>query len=225
MLRQTITDSLKFFISHWKVFLLIYTPIFFLQALEFITASLANPITHMALSIVYFAAMLAILPVVYGASIYYMAATISDDLQWPVIFQLIKKNYLSLLVLIIGVYVATVFGLICLILPGIVIFVKMSFSSFELLLNNSSPAMSIENSWHQTKGYFDILLGGMLLIIVPVYIFYYCIYTLLPEYGVMDLFVYGLGMLVEFLVSALLIIFCFRIYDLYKSDARATQDV
>lgn len=226
MLKQTLSDSWNFFVEHWKVLFLIYLPISVLYILfDLIEIGAVGDRFYIVYSLVSLLMKLVGDALFLGVSAFYIAGCVSGEkVDFPVILQRIREKFFNLLHLTINIFLFTSIGFILLIVPGVFVFIKMAFSGFELLFNNASPLESMRKSWHQTNGYFSLLLGGLLLISVPIYFLYFLIYSILPESGVTNLIAYIIYMFIDFVISALLVVFFFRIYDLYKADSKAEQE-
>lgn len=226
MLKQTLADSWNFFVEHWKVLFLIYLPISVLYILfDLIEIGAVGDRFYIVYSLVSLLMKLVGDTLFLGISAFYIASCVSGEkMSFAEILRRTREKFFNLLHLTINVFLFTSVGFILLIIPGVFVFIKMTFSGFELLFNNTSPVESMKKSWHQTNGYFSLLLGGLLLISVPVYFLYFLIYSMLPESEVTNLIAYIIYMLIDFVISALLVVFFFRIYYLYKADSRTASE-
>ncbi len=227
MLKQTFIDSWSFFVKHWKVLFLIYLPISFLYLLfDLIEIATAGSRFYIVFSLVSLLIKLIGDALFLGISAYYIAGCVSGEkISFATILLRVKERFIKLLHLTINIFLFTSIGLILLIVPGVFVFTKMAFSGFELLFNNASPVEAMKKSWRQTNSYFSLLLGGLLLISVPIYLLYFLIYSMLPESATINFIAYITYMFIDFVISALLVVFFFRIYDLYKADSRTAPEV
>jgi len=102
--------------------------------------------------------------------IYYMVATINGQtINVSRCWSLGIKYWFPYFILTFLVVLMVFLGFMFLIIPGIIIAIKYSFSEFELLINNKNPLHSLKSSWGLTKGYAFTVFGGFFVISVFIY--------------------------------------------------------
>jgi hypothetical protein len=217
MLEKSLVDSLSFFRHHFLsisfIILPIVIPLYTLIGLyqHFLISEqyiLSEQILPMTVS-------LAAYPLYTVAVIFYIASVISGKSSTTQAFwKLGIKFWLPYMILHFLVSGMIMFGLIFLIVPGVILAVRCAFAKFDLLLNQSRPLDAIKNSWDSTKAYAWILLGGYMIITIVLYVPYYLFASLAGE----SIIVYRVLDVVYSVVDVLYIIFAFRVYEFSKSQ-------
>ena len=170
MLEKLLLESWSFFKEHILTISIIILPI--VAPIEIITAlykyiigsqDLASSELNISI-VVYFI----FYPIYSVAIIFYMASIITGDkFTMKILWRLGVKYWLPYIYLIILAGVVIVFGLILLILPGIFIFIRYSFSEFELLLNQKKPLDAIKSSNSENEYLIKINIPGNINSINP----------------------------------------------------------
>jgi len=216
MLKKLLMDSWLFFRNHAVALSLIILPIvvpidiltalyqYFLASEEYV---LSEKFAPMIVDFVVY-------PIYAGGIVFYIASVITGEkIGTKTAWGLGAKFWLPYLIMNILVGVAVMFGLILLVIPGIIIAVRYAFSEFDLLLNQSQPLDAMRNSWDLTKKYAWILLGGYIIITLVLYAPYYMLASLFDEtsfsYWVLD----TASTVVYSVLGAMYTIFAFRVYE------------
>lgn len=162
-------------------------------------------------------------PVFTVAVIFYIAAIVSGEkIGTSTLWRLGVKFWLPYTILSVLFGLPVMAGFMLLIIPGILLWIRWAFASFDLILNRSKPFEALKNSWAATKSYFGVLLKGYLILIVIVY----CPYALLGELMEHSLgktsisfqiFDVAFGLVYE-VFSVMFTIFTFHIYLQYRAQ-------
>lgn len=193
-LMNSIWDSLHFFKNHFILLASITLP--FIIALEifevyyiktyllapFIPADLAPLLlAHLTIKSFYGSAIIVYLSsVISTPTVSIQQAWLLSVKYWPAYIAL---NFLTNL--LIGA------GFLFYVIPGMVIFILMSFAEFFLILDNQSPSKAIKSSFVSTRKFFPVLTAGFIILMVLTFYPYTMINTLFdigsPELNI-DLF-------------------------------------
>ena len=166
-------------------------------------------------------------PVYTVAVVFYIASFVSGEVVGTkALWRLGAKWWFPYITLSVLVGLATMGGLVLLVIPGIIVIVRCSFAEFELLLNQREPMAAIKKSVESTKEYFWIILTGFAVITVVLYAPYYLVSSLLDEASTAYFIIEMLASFVYSVLDVLFIIFAFRVYEHAKSqDSSVAADV
>ncbi len=153
-----------------------------------------------------------------GVICYITSVITGDRIDTVTAWKLGIKFWNPYLALTALVGITVMFGLILLIVPGIILSIRYSFSGFDLLLNNSKPIDAMKNSWNGTKDYFWLLLGGYAVITVGLYAPYVLISSSFDDANIPFLVFDTTANLIYAVLGVLNTIFAFRIYDLAREQ-------
>ena len=162
-------------------------------------------------------------PIYSVAVIFYIASIVAGEkIDAITLWRLGIKFWLPYVILSILFALSVMVGFILLIVPGIILWTRWSFASFDLLLNRSKPYEALRNSWTATKSYVGVLLKGYSTLIVILYG---------PNLLLTKLMEGSLGKtsisfqvfdsaleLVYIVLDVMFTIFAFRIYILYRTQ-------
>lgn len=113
---------------------------------------------------------MAVYPIYSVAIIFFIAAVVSgENIGTSTLLKLGIRFWLPYTILSVLFGLAVIAGFILLIVPGVILLIRWSFASFDLLLNQSKPYEALRSSWIATKGYVGALLKGYLILIVILY--------------------------------------------------------
>jgi hypothetical protein len=109
-------------------------------------------------------------PIYSVAAIFYIVAVVSGEkISTSILWRLGIKFWLPYTILSILFGLTVTVGFIFLIVPGLLLWIRWSFSSFDLVLNGSKPNEALRNSWEATRNYAGALLKGYLILLVILY--------------------------------------------------------
>lgn len=187
MIKTLFKDTALFCKAHFFSMLLILMPIFILiegtsiiYALNFAHLLNESPITVQVIPI-----LLDFLgyPIYISALILYIASVnagkalgVKDALRHSL------RYYIPMLIVAILTTIGIIFGLILLIIPGLLLLVKWAFTELEVVLNNKTPIEAMKQSWQKTKGYMATLLFGFLFITLITEVSIYIIESVFSHY-------------------------------------------
>ncbi len=220
MLSQSLKDSWFFFRRHFYAIAAIILPV--ILPVEIFSSIVLQPnadgvIDYSNYLPVTLVGLLAY-PIYTVGLIYYLASVIegtpaSTNTCW----QMGKKYWLPFLILALFVGMVIMLGLMALVLPGILLAIRYSFAEFDLLFNRSQPTDAMRNSWHMTRDYMGIILGGYAVITFGIYTPFWLFSKLFdrtdPTYWIFDI---G-GSLYFGLLGTLYTIFAFRVYEIVRN--------
>ena len=220
MLKKSLMDSWSFFKNHTVAISIIIfpivVPISILTALYmyFLTTSdeflFTEQLPPMLIGII-------VHPIYAVAVVFYIASVVSgESIETKTAWKLGVKFWLPYVILSILIGFAVVFGLIFLIIPGIIIAIRYAFSEFDLLLNKSRPLDAMRNSWSATKEYTWVILGGYTVITLVLYVPYYLMASLFDESSISSLVLNTVSNIVYSVLGVLYTIFAFRVYEFAK---------
>lgn len=162
-------------------------------------------------------------PIYSVAVIFYIASIVSGEkIDTVTLWRLGIKFWLPYVILSILFGLSVTVGFMLLIVPGMILWIRWSFASFDLLLNQSKPREALRNSWTATKRYTGALLKGYSILIVILYG---------PNMLLTKLMQGSLGKtsisfqvfdsaldLVYIVLDVMFTIFAFRIYSLHRAQ-------
>jgi hypothetical protein len=162
-------------------------------------------------------------PIYQVATIFFIAAVVSGEkIGISTLWRLGVKFWLPYTILSILFGLSAVVGFLLLIVPGVILLIRWSFASFDLVLNQSKPYEALRCSWMATKSYLGVLLKGYLTLIVILY----CPNVLLSQ--IMEFWLGKTSIsfqvfdttlnLVYEVLSVMFTIFSFYIYSLYRAQ-------
>jgi hypothetical protein len=221
MLKKSLIDSWSFFKIHVLAISIIILPIvapieifsalyqYFVASEEFLFSEQLIPI----------AIQMAAYPIYAVGVVFYIASVISGEpIDAKTSWRLGAKFWLSYIVMSVFIGAAIMFGLILLIIPGVIFAARYAFADFDLLLNQSKPLDAMKNSWDITKDYIWVILGGYVMITIVFYVPYYLIALLFDESSVAFWLLDTASNIIYSVLAALYTIFAFRIYEFAKSQ-------
>jgi hypothetical protein len=217
MLKKLLIDSWSFFKNHVVAISVIVLPIvvpieiftafyqYFYTSDEFIWLEQILPMSLWALAY----------PVYTVGVIFYIASIISGKRSdTKTLWRLGIKFWVPYFILISIVGAGVLLGLMLLIIPGILLTVRLAFSEFDLLLNQSKPLDAIKNSWASTREYIWVILGGYVVITIYLYAPLYLISLLFEESSISYWVFDTVSSIVYSVLEVLYTIFAFRVYVL-----------
>lgn len=221
MLKKSLMDSCSFFKIHVLAISTIILPIvvpiealtalyqYFLSGEEFVLSERLIPI------VIGFVAY----PIYAVGVVFYIASVISGEtIDAKTSWRLGIKFWVPYMVMSIFIGVVIMFGLFLLVIPGVMFAVRYAFSDFDLLLNQSKPLDAMKNSWHITKDYIWVILGGYALITFVLYVPYYLLASLFDEASVASWLLDTTFNIIYSVLAALYTIFTYRVYEFAKSQ-------
>ena len=161
-------------------------------------------------------------PIYAGGVVFYIASVISGEtIDTKTSWKLGARFWVPYTVMSVLIGVAIMFGLILLIIPGVIFAVRYAFSEFDLLLNQSKPLDAMKSSWDITKDYMWVILGGYAMITPVLYGFYVPYYLIASPFDEASAAYWLLDTVANIIYSvlaALYTIFAFRVYQFAKSQ-------
>lgn len=218
MLKKSLQDSWSFFKNHIVALSLIVLPIaapveiFNALYLYFATSEenvLSEQILPMA---IYFMAY----PVYSVAVVFYITSIISGEggRDTRTLWRLGIKYWAQYFILTFIIGIAVTFGLMLLIVPGIILMARYAFAEFDLLLNKSKPLEAIRNSWFLAKNYMWVILGGYVFITVVLFLPSYLISSIFDETSISYWVIDTVLNMAYSVLAVMYTIFAFRVYEL-----------
>jgi hypothetical protein len=170
-LKLIITDSALFFWRNLNQIALLCLPWLFAGALvEYLIVVNQETFGDTPIYFAAWAFNLLVYPIYTAALIHMMAQQAKGRRPGnKELFELALKSWQSLLVLHLLSSLLAVFGLTLLVLPGIWIMVRFSFSEFYLVLENLNPIDSIRKSIVATKKHMLTIFLLILIFLFPVF--------------------------------------------------------
>jgi hypothetical protein len=215
-LQGLLLDSFRFFRNHLFTILLIIVPVVFPIELfrTYYAESLLGQEANLGSDLPVLLVGLLAYPIYAGGIIFFIASQISGNrLNARSCWLLGLKYWWPFLLLSLLLGVATGLGFVLFLVPGVIVLVRFSFAEFDLLLKGESPPEALRRSWNETRPYFLLILGGYLVIFAAVYVPYFGLIFVLDDLEV-DLGIFRVLLDTLYAVlSVLLTIFRFRVYD------------
>ncbi len=219
MLEKFLMDSWSFFKKHVVALSIIVLPIVvpidvFIALYEYFLASeeyvFYEQVVPMAISIIAY-------PIYAVGVVFYLASNVSGEiLATNTLWRLGVKFWFPYLVLSILVSLAIALGFVLLIVPGIILVIRYSFSEFDLLLNQSKPLNAMRNSWGATKEYVWVIFGGYVVITPVLYLPYLLVSLLFDESSLSYFVLETVSDIIYSVLSILYTIFAFRVFEFAK---------
>lgn len=225
MVKKSLTDTWLLFKENVVPISLIILPIATPAAIGdvIIQSQLTTDSSHFQNLLVSAFISMLVYPVYTVAVIFYIAAIVSGEkIGTSTLWRLGVKFWFPYTILSVLFGLSVMAGFMLLVVPGILLWCRWAFASFDLILNRSKPYDALRNSWAATKSYVAALLKGYLILIVIVF----CPYVLLCElmehslgntsisFQVFDV---AFGLVYE-VFSVMFTIFTFHIYIQYRAQ-------
>lgn len=157
-------------------------------------------------------------PIYAAATVFYIASTAyGEALSCKDAWGFGIRTWRSYLILAAILIAAIGFGFI-LIIPGVILAARLSFSEFELLLNNKSPLESIKSSWNFSRDYFWLLLRGGIIITIIIYAPYLLLASLFDSSTIVFWALDLTSNIAYAALSTIYTIYAFRVYDFAKNE-------
>lgn len=165
-----------------------------------------------------------VLPIYQGALILYIASAISGEpIPRKQCYQLALRFWLPLMLLYIIMTVAICAGLLLLIIPGLIVLARVTFSEFYCILYEEKAINAFRLSWNKTEKYQGLILGGLLVIVlittIPVWLVEKII-IVLDAWNPMFTFLSGI---VSSILAIPLTIFGFRVFTMHQETVKTTK--
>jgi len=216
-----INDAWFFYKKHFSAICLILLPFIVpitigLRTIEYIAGDAWYAQSILLLSII---AGAAIYPIYQGAIILYIASALTGKhLTTAEYYRLSLKFWPTLFSIYVITMVAAIGGLFLLILPGLIVLSRLSFSNFYCIFDEANSANALSLSWENTKDIQWLLLRGILLIgvaiAVPIWIFEYTMHSL-ELWNPVSSFISDL---ISVLLAPLLTMFLIRVFTLKREN-------
>ena len=227
-MKKTITtllyDSWNFYTHHVRRISILILPLVILSSL---LISLAHYFRSDDATILFwlpYAMALAAYPLYQGATVLYIAYTVSGNTLKPnQYYRLASQSWGVLTILYIASGLLITGGFLLLIIPGMIILARVSYGEFYCLLSQRSAIDSISDSWDATKKDQWILVAGIFGIILTIYTPLWAIEYLLTSIGLWNKLISMLLEIIGAILSPLTTIFAFRLYSLRQGEAINTD--
>ncbi|WP_409523756.1 YciC family protein [Nitrincola sp. MINF-07-Sa-05] len=214
---EYLRQSLFFFRQHLTTLAMIQIP--FLLALAVLRLTLTgrpdaeSDLVHA--SLIGMLLEMLVLPLYWGATIFYLQSVIDDRPLKPInaILQGISSWGRLLLTYILNA-IAVAIGLMLMIIPGVYVGIRFAFADYVCVLEKQGPGNSLKRSWEQTDGYFWVLLQGLVILFGSLFMLGMLVNTL---FGPTSLISTLLSVGIEF-GGALITIFGFRVYCAMRDE-------
>ena len=225
MLNTFLSDSWSFFKIHAVALSMIILPI--VVPVEILTAVYAHLFTseELVLSehVIPMGIGFAVHPIYAIAVVFYIASVISDKrLDGKNLWALGAKFWYPFIVLELLVGAVVFFGLILLIVPGVIFAIRYAFAEFELLLKQREPIDAMRTSWHATLPYVPVILAGYCVITAVLFVPYYFAISIFREPGIALLVFETAANTAYAVLGSLYTIFAFRVYEFANSTESET---
>jgi hypothetical protein len=182
-LKLITTDSALFFWKNLNQIAILSLPWLFAGALvEYLIVVNQETLSNTPIHFAAWAFNLLIYPIYTAALIHMMARQAKGSRPGnQELFFLALKNWQPLLLLHLLISLLALFGLTLLVLPGIWIVVRFSFSEFFLVLENHNPLVAIQKSIQATKPYTWTIFLLILTFLFPVAVFSFVLERLIEN--------------------------------------------
>jgi hypothetical protein len=224
MVKKSLTDTWSLFKENVIPISLIVLPIAVPAAiLETIIQNLIATDSHTQSLLVLLLINMLVYPIYHVATIFFIAAVVSGEkIGTSTLWRLGIRFWLPYTIMSVLFGLSAMAGFILLIVPGVILLLRWSFASFDLVLNQRKPYEALKNSWMATKNYVGPLLKGYLTLIVILY----CpniLLSVIVEFWLgstsisFQIFNTTLSLFYEVL-SVMFTIYTFHIYSLYRTQ-------
>jgi hypothetical protein len=92
-------------------------------------------------------------------------------------------------------------GLLLLIIPGIILFVRWSIAIPIVLSKGDGVIAALRESWYRTEGHFWPILGLLLVVYVPLFAFAFAVGVLIPSAGLASSILVNAGLSVTLIIG------------------------
>ena len=111
-----------------------------------------------------------VLPVIkYGENYLFLEALRDKEADLKILFEGFKTRYLNIVLANLIVFALVMIGFMMLIVPGIIIWCRLSFVSYLIMDKGLEPMKAVEKSWELTRGHGWEVFG---LAIVSIFVFF-----------------------------------------------------
>ena len=122
------------------------------------------------------------LPIIkYGENYLFLTVMRDEDADLKLLFDGFKTKYLNIVLANLIVFALVMIGFLMLIIPGIIIWCRLSFVSYLIMDKDLEPMKAVEKSWELTRGHgwrifglaitsFFVFIGGLIVLFFGVLI-------------------------------------------------------
>lgn len=122
------------------------------------------------------------LPIIkYGENYLFLTVMRDEDADLKLLFDGFKTKYLNIILANLIVFALVMIGFLMLIIPGIIIWCRLSFVSYLIMDKDLEPMKAVEKSWELTRGHgwrifglaitsFFVFIGGLIVLFFGVLI-------------------------------------------------------
>lgn len=155
----------------------------------------------------------AIYPIYQGAIILYIASALTGDyLKKSEYYRLSLKFWRPLMWLYVLCGILIVGGFMLLIIPGLIVLSRVSFSEFYCIFDESSAKDALSNSWENTKDIQWLLLVGILILSLAISGPLWLVEYLLSSIELWNLVLSFVSGVIASFLAPLITIFAFRVF-------------
>jgi len=115
-------------------------------------------------------------------------------------------------------------GLSMLLIPGLYFMVRFTFAEYAVVLHKQHPLDAMRSSWILSKGYFWLLMNGLLLITALIYFPALMLTSVLDKLQVAPLIGEFLPSQLFSVLGTFYTVFVFRVFHQAQSEAKTTPD-
>ncbi len=216
-LGQYLVDTKQFFFGRFgaicSVLFPALIPINLVYVLSLINLGPSSDATFLVFSI-----SLALYPLYQGALILFIHREIQggDSRSIGDLYQTVLPLWSSLIVMYAMVLIASAAGFALLVIPGLFIIARLSFTEFECLIHGKSPFEALQQSWRDTEENQFLLIVGLACIWAVTTLPVLFIQQAISYESLSGALAYFLLALLGSVITAPITIFRYRVYSLLK---------
>ena len=220
-MKRFLSETWSFFADHASLLLWITLPIvipvevFDFAFRHFFLTADSSFLVSLIPGVMYFLTY----PIYAAALILYIAAAVGGQPINVISSWKMGLNFWApFLALMVLITIAVFFGFLLLIIPGLIVAIRLSFATFELVLNGKTPVSSLEDSWKSTRGHAWMLFLGGIVIFGAFYVPYFIFSSLFDQPGMAFWLFASASNVVLAVVGIVYTIFVFRVYYFVKTE-------
>jgi len=151
----------------WKLstknFLPLIAVVIIIAAIDILRGIIEERFSAISLIILF----LVVLPIGMSTSWTFLKAVRKEKFVVSDMFSVFKRNYWNAVLAGILMSIFIIIGLICFIIPGVILIIRFSFVSYLVIDKKMEAMAAIKESWKMTKGHSWTILG-MILLAIPI---------------------------------------------------------
>lgn len=223
VLSVLLMDSVNYFRKHVMSFCVLVLPFAFISYLLTYNMNKGQEANDVLL---YLLCMLTIYPFYKCAILFYIAYSFDDKrVPFTQLYKISSKTWLAFTLMNIYVGVCLLFGFILLILPGLYLMARFSFTEIYCVLYQKDAKESMKKSWEDSQNNYWTLFQGLVAIFLVTRVGVWLINYVFSVVGLESEIVSAGVFMLDVLFSIISTIFVFRVFTVDTTKLKEIQSI